>query len=70
MKGAPGGEHYNSFAIEPIEYIEVNELPFHEANVVKYVSRWKAKGGVEDLKKARWYLDRLIALVEGKGESK
>jgi hypothetical protein len=34
------------------------------ANVLKYVWRWKRKNGLEDLRKARWYLDRLIASVE------
>jgi hypothetical protein len=37
------------------------------ANVVKYVWRWKRKNGLEDLRKARWYLDRLIASVESEG---
>lgn len=35
------------------------------ANVLKYVCRWKKKNGVEDLKKARWYLNRLISTLEG-----
>lgn len=34
------------------------------ANAIKYLWRWKYKNGVEDLKKARWYLDRLIQEVE------
>lgn len=59
------GTHYEQ-AIEPIEYIEANQIPFHEANVIKYVSRWKRKNGVEDLKKARWYIDRLIELENEK----
>ena len=61
---SPAGDHYRTFAIEPIQYIEANQLPFHEANVVKYVTRWKLKNGVEDLKKARFYIDRLIELEE------
>jgi Protein of unknwon function (DUF3310) len=56
----PGGEHYGKFAIQPIDYIEANQLSFVEASIVKYVTRWREKGGVEDLKKARWYLERLI----------
>lgn len=57
-----GGDHYKKQAIQPIEYIEANNLGSHEANVVKYVSRWKDKNGVEDLKKAKWYLERLIEI--------
>lgn len=52
--------HYTAGGIETIDYIEAKELGFHEANVVKYVSRWRMKNGIEDLKKARWYLERLI----------
>lgn len=53
-------QHYTQHAIEPLEFILKNKLDFCEGNVIKYVSRWRAKGGVEDLKKARVYLDRLI----------
>jgi len=57
--------HYTQGSMEVIEAIEGLSLGFHAGNIVKYVARYKAKGGVEDLKKARWYLDRLIEL-EGK----
>lgn len=44
-----------------IECIDVTQdMPFLEGNIIKYLWRWKHKNGVEDLKKARWYLDRLI----------
>lgn len=59
-----GGDHYKKAGIQPIEYILANNLGFVEGNVVKYVSRWKDKGGVEDLKKARHYLDMLIEHME------
>lgn len=55
-----GGLHYKAGAIQPIEYIEANELGYHEGNVVKYVSRWKEKGGVQDLEKAIHYIELLI----------
>lgn len=61
-KGQVGGSHYDGMPIEPIEYIEANSLSYHEANVIKYVSRWKAKGGISDLRKAIWYIERLIEL--------
>jgi len=53
-------DHYNKGSLEVIDAIEGLKLPFHEAQVLKYISRWKMKGGIEDLKKARWYLNRLI----------
>ena len=59
-----GGDHYQNFVIQPIDFITQNNLGFCEGNVVKYVSRWRSKGGVEDLKKARHYLDLLIESEE------
>lgn len=55
-----GGNHYNSMAIQPITFITKNNIPYREANVIKYVCRHANKNGVEDLKKARQYLDILI----------
>ena len=55
-----GGEHYKNKGIQPIEYIMENGLDFCEGNVVKYVSRWRDKNGLDDLLKARHYLDFLI----------
>ncbi len=65
-----GGNHYKQFAIQPLEFIVANDLPFVVGNVVKYVVRYKTKGGLEDLKKARHYLDLLIELEEKKLEAK
>lgn len=59
-----GGNHYEKMAIQPIEYILANKLGFVEGSVVKYVSRWEDKGGVEDLKKARQLLDMKISDLE------
>jgi hypothetical protein len=56
------GTHYKAQAIQPWDYIASNKLGYFEGNVVKYVSRWRDKGGVEDLRKARHYLDKLIEL--------
>jgi hypothetical protein len=55
-----GGSHYRDMVIQPVEYILANGLGFIEGCVVKYVSRHRAKGGVEDLRKARHFLDLLI----------
>lgn len=55
-----GGSHYKSYKIQPIEFILENEIPFLEANVIKYVCRWRDKNGLEDLQKAKHYLEILI----------
>jgi hypothetical protein len=54
------GNHYKDKAIQPWDYIVANNLGYLEGNIIKYVSRWKDKGGVDDLLKARHYLDKLI----------
>lgn len=59
-------EHYD-MKIQPIEYIMANGLGFCEGNIVKYVSRYGFKGGIDDLKKARHYIDMLIEQLELKG---
>jgi len=55
-------KHYDKvgFGIQPLEYITANELDFLEGNIIKYVSRYPHKGGVNDLLKARTYLEKLI----------
>lgn len=61
-----GGDHYNKKNIQPIDYILANELNFCEGNVIKYITRYKDKNGVEDLKKAKQYIDFLIKEYESK----
>jgi hypothetical protein len=61
-----GGNHYKDFAIQPLEFIVKNNLDFPQGCVVKYVVRYKLKNGLEDLKKARHYIDLLIELEEEK----
>jgi hypothetical protein len=63
-----GGTHYKAKSIQPWDYIAANEIGYFEGNIIKYVSRWQDKGGVDDLKKARHYLDKLIELKEVKDE--
>lgn len=53
--------HYTAGGIETIDFIEAKKLGYLLGNVIKYVSRAAHKGGVEDLKKAQWYLNRAIA---------
>ena len=57
-----GGSHYKDMAIQPIEYIHKNGLGFCEGNIVKYITRWKTKNGIEDLKKVIHYAELLIQM--------
>jgi len=57
-----GGNHYKGYSIQPIEYIHANNIPFAEGSVIKYVTRWRDKNGVADLKKAIHFLELLIEL--------
>lgn len=66
MKEQVGGRHYQK-DIQPVDAMAVwmshEELQgFYWGNVIKYVARWKDKGGLEDLKKAHDYLERLISI--------
>ena len=57
-----GGDHYKSMAIQPVEYIHANNLNFLQGSVIKYISRYKAKNGKQDLEKAKHFIDLLIEL--------
>lgn len=61
--------HYARYKIQPIDFIRQNGLSFLQGNIIKYIVRYDAKNGVEDLKKARVYLDWLIEDAEGKAPS-
>ena len=60
-----GGSHYKKFKIQPTEFLQANQIPHCEANVIKYVCRHKDKGGIQDLKKAKHYIDLLIQIEYG-----
>lgn len=60
-----GGTHYKDLKIQPIEFIHANNIPFCEANAIKYLCRWRQKNGRQDLEKARHYIDLLIKLEYG-----
>lgn len=66
--------HYQSNGMEVIDVIEsfTSDLTGIEAvdtaNVIKYICRWKHKNGIQDLEKARWYLEHLIEHMKGKNE--
>ena len=55
-----GGKHYKSFKIQPVEFIHINGLGYIAGNIIKYVCSYKFKSGIEDLRKARHYIDMLI----------
>ncbi len=57
-----GGDHYQHRGIQPVEYIHANSLDFFQGNVVKYITRWREKGGIADLEKAKHYLEMYIEL--------
>jgi len=54
------GNHYKNFKIQPIEFILKNNISFCEGNVIKYICRYKTKGGLQDLEKAKHYIELLI----------
>ena len=60
-----GGDHYQRLKIQPIDFILANEIPFCEANAIKYLCRWRHKNGIQDLEKARHYIDLLIESING-----
>ena len=55
-----GGSHYKDCPIQPVDYIVENNLDFLEGNVVKYITRHKAKGGIEDIKKVIHYAELIL----------
>ena len=55
-----GGDHYKKFSIQPVEFIMENNLDYCQANVIKYITRFRDKNGVEDLRKAKHYVEMLI----------
>jgi len=56
------GDHYKDMPIQPVLYIHSNGIGYFEGNVIKYVSRWRAKNGIADLEKAKHYIELLIEL--------
>ena len=55
-----GGSHYKKYKIQPVEFIVKNNIGFCEGNIIKYVLRFKEKGGIADLEKAKHYIELLI----------
>jgi len=61
-----GGDHYKSNAIQPWDYIIANGMGFLEGSAIKYLSRFREKNGVEDLRKAIHFIEKLIEVEESK----
>ena len=59
-----GGNHYKKMPIQPVEYCYHNKLGVCESNIIKYVTRWRDKNGIQDLEKARHYIDLLIEFAQ------
>ena len=62
-----GGSHYKKYAIQPVEYAMLNNLNYCQANAIKYTTRYKDKGGIEDLRKAIHNIEILIELEQKGG---
>lgn len=57
-----GGSHYKDMIIQPAEYIHKNHIGFMEGAAIKYLSRWRSKGGIQDLEKAKHMINLLIEM--------
>ena len=62
-----GGTHYKTSKEQPWDFIERYSLGFMEGNIVKYLTRWRKKGGIQDLEKVRHYLAKLLELHTDQG---
>jgi len=60
-----GGNHYKDMKVQPVEYIQANGLDYLQGNVVKYITRHKAKNGAEDIRKAIHYCQLILELQYG-----
>ena len=65
-----GGTHYKDMTIQPVEYIHKNGLSFLEGNVVKYITRHRAKNGKADVEKALHYCQLILQLEYGDNAEK
>ena len=66
FKKQVGGSHYKKYKIQPVEFIIKNNIGFVEGNIIKYLLRFKEKGGVQDLLKAKHYIELLIDTIKSK----
>lgn len=59
-----GGSHYKDYEIQPVEFIHRNKIGFLEGNAIKYICRWRRKGGKQDIEKAIHYLQMLLEMED------
>ena len=57
-----GGSHYKDMAIQPAEFLHANKIPYLEGCAIKYLCRWRNKNGLQDLEKAKHFIELLIQL--------
>lgn len=62
LKKQEGGSHYKEMAIQPIEFITANNIPFMEGNCIQYLCRHRSKNGAEDIKKVIHYCELMLQL--------
>ena len=55
-----GGDHYKQLGIQVWDYAHANRLDYFQGSIIKYITRWKDKGGIEDLQKAKHFIDKYI----------
>jgi len=61
-----GGTHYKEMAIEPWDFISANQIGYLDGTAIKYLARWKSKNGIEDLKKAIHFIEKLIEVEQSR----
>jgi len=61
-----GWNHYSKYSIQPWDIIDTYKLDFYEGNLLKYLLRYKDKNGLEDLEKAKHYLEKIILNLKNK----
>jgi hypothetical protein len=64
LQAQVGGTHYKGMKMQPVEYIHGNNIGYMEGSAIKYLSRWKNKNGLEDLRKAHHFIQLLIEMEE------
>lgn len=63
-----GGRHYKKFTMQPWDVVLDWQLGYLDGTALKYISRWRDKGGLEDIRKAIHFLQKLIEVEENKGK--
>ena len=68
-EGQHGGDHYKKASIQVWDFIAANDMDWFQGSIVKYITRWHMKGGIEDLLKAQHVLDKYIEVIRGTEKS-